>query len=65
VLRRKTRARRVAHSSCLLPPPTMDDDYKRAKEAFVSDTTGSSMGHINTITFAAIVSLPAFSDDVC
>jgi phosphatidylinositol glycan class W len=43
----------------------MDDDYKRAKEAFVSDTTGSSMVHINAITFAAIVSLPTFFHDAC
>lgn len=31
-------------------------DYKLAKEAFVSDTTGSSIGHINAVSLAALVS---------
>jgi hypothetical protein len=33
----------------------MTDDYKYAKEAFVSDTTGSSIGHINGVSLTALV----------
>jgi hypothetical protein len=33
----------------------MDDDYRREKEAFVSDTSGSSIGHINAISLTALV----------
>jgi hypothetical protein len=33
----------------------MDQDYKHAKEAFVSDMTGSSIGHINALSLVALV----------
>lgn len=34
----------------------MDDNYKASKEAFVAGMTGSSIGHINMISLAALVS---------
>lgn len=34
----------------------MDDNYKASKEAFVSGMTGSSIGHINMVSLAALVS---------
>ena len=30
-------------------------DYKASKEAFVSGTTGSSVGHVNMVSLAALV----------
>ncbi|KLO07820.1 GWT1-domain-containing protein [Schizopora paradoxa] len=35
----------------------MDDDYKSAKEAFVSDLTGSSIIYVNLVSSAAVASL--------
>ena len=35
----------------------MGDSYKSAKEAFVSDTKGSTIFHINVISFVALVSV--------
>ena len=32
-----------------------DDNYKASKEAFVSGMTGSSIGHINMLSFASLV----------
>lgn len=34
----------------------MNDDYKASKEAFVSGMTGSTIGHINLISLASLVS---------
>ncbi|RPD60688.1 hypothetical protein L227DRAFT_623446 [Lentinus tigrinus ALCF2SS1-6] len=34
-----------------------DDSYKASKEAFVSGMTGSSIGHINLVSFASLVPL--------
>ena len=34
----------------------MDVNYKEAKESFVSDTTGSTVGHVNLISSVALVS---------
>jgi len=39
----------------------MDDNYKKAKEAFVSDTTGSSIFHINMISLVALCSITLHS----
>ena len=33
----------------------MHDTYKSAKEAFVSNMSGSSVGHINLLSLAALV----------
>lgn len=38
----------------------MGNDYKSAKEAFVADMTGSSIGHINLISLVALVHLFLF-----
>lgn len=35
----------------------MSDDYKTSKEAFVSGMTGSSIGHINMVSLASLVSV--------
>lgn len=34
------------------------DDYKTQKEAFVSGMTGSTVGHINLLSCAALVRRP-------
>ena len=34
----------------------MNDDYKASKEAFVTGMTGSSIGHINLVSLASLVS---------
>ncbi|KAL7284819.1 hypothetical protein ACG7TL_002129 [Trametes sanguinea] len=39
----------------------MNDDYKASKEAFVSGMTGSSIGHINKVSLAALVSIALYS----
>ncbi|KAI9068191.1 hypothetical protein FKP32DRAFT_1562231 [Trametes sanguinea] len=39
----------------------MNDDYKASKEAFVSGMTGSSIGHINMVSLAALVSIALYS----
>ncbi|RDX41287.1 hypothetical protein OH76DRAFT_1561669 [Lentinus brumalis] len=39
----------------------MDDDYKASKEAFVSGMTGSSIGHINMVSFASLLSIALYS----
>jgi phosphatidylinositol glycan class W len=33
----------------------MHENYKSAKEAFVSNMTGSSVGHLNLLSLAALV----------
>ncbi len=59
--RQAGRGREAAFCHC--PPPSsarllaMDDDYKASKEAFVSGMTGSSIGHINMVSFASLVRL--------
>ncbi|KAI0712736.1 GWT1-domain-containing protein [Cerioporus squamosus] len=39
----------------------MDDNYKASKEAFVSGMTGSSIGHINMLSFASLLSIALYS----
>ncbi|KAL1948259.1 hypothetical protein VTO73DRAFT_12334 [Trametes versicolor] len=39
----------------------MDDNYKASKEAFVSGMTGSSIGHINMVSLAALISIALHS----
>ncbi|RDB28918.1 GPI-anchored wall transfer protein 1 [Hypsizygus marmoreus] len=39
----------------------MGDSYKKAKEAFVSDATGSSVLHINLISLVALCSIALYS----
>ena len=34
----------------------MDADYKASKEAFVTGMTGSSIGHVNMVSLASLVS---------
>ncbi|KAF9461756.1 GWT1-domain-containing protein [Collybia nuda] len=39
----------------------MEDDYKQAKEAFVSDMTGSTLTHTNLISLVALFSIALYS----
>ncbi|KAG5645357.1 hypothetical protein DXG03_006419 [Asterophora parasitica] len=39
----------------------MNDDYKKAKQAFVSDLTGSSVLHVNLISLVALCSIALYS----
>ncbi|KAI0816924.1 GWT1-domain-containing protein [Trametes gibbosa] len=39
----------------------MNDDYKASKEAFVSGMTGSSIGHINMVSLASLMSIALYS----
>ncbi|KAH9848063.1 GWT1-domain-containing protein [Lenzites betulinus] len=39
----------------------MSDDYKTSKEAFVSGMTGSSIGHINMVSLASLISIALYS----
>ena len=53
--RRWATANTLSHS-CIPPVASCEmDDYKHEKEVFVSGMTGSSVGHINLISVAALV----------